>query len=121
MSENQSLRELILSTEDIQSEVVTVPQWGNAKLEIRGMSGKERSRLMQICVDPKTQEIDFSRLYPLIIVATAFDPETGEKVFSSDDIDALNEKSGAALEYVGKVAARLSGMDREDVEELGKL
>lgn len=118
MSENKSLRESILAFDDIESETVEVPQWGGIKVEVRGMSGKERAGLMKrAMVDG---ELDFERLYPLLIVATVFDPESGDKVFSEKDLNALNEKSGAALEHVGKVAARLSGMNQEAADDMGK-
>lgn len=114
-----SLRDRILAIEDIPTETITVPQWGNISLQIRGMSGKDRSGLMKSALD-SNNELDFSKLYPLLIIATAHDPETGERVFSDSDLNAINEKSGAALELVGKVAARLSGMDKESSDDMGK-
>ena len=44
----------------------------------------------------------------------------GSLVFHDGDIDALAGKSGAALDRLYEVAARLSGIGDQDVEELTK-
>lgn len=114
-----NLRELILQSDDIPVETITVKQWGGVELEIRGMNGKERAKLLRGSMSDEG-ELDFEKLYPLLIVACSYDPETGDKVFTEADLDLLNSKSGAALETVGQVCARLSGMDKKDVDDLGK-
>lgn len=116
---SKNLRDLILQSDDIPVEVITVKQWGDVELEIRGMNGRDRAKLLRGSMD-ENNELDFEKLYPLLILSCSFDPETGEKVFTEKDLDALNAKSGAALESVGQVCARLSGMDKKDADDLGK-
>lgn len=119
MTAVSKLRDKILAAEDIESEVVPVPQW-DAKIEVRALDGRARARFFTQYINPETGDMDYERMYPSLLIQTCFDPETGEKVFTDDDHDALNAKSGAALETVAKVALRLSGLGKDAVKEAGK-
>lgn len=110
-----SLRETIIAAVDIVSEPIDVPEWG-VKLDIRGMDGLSRARMLRECMDPETGTMDFEKLYPELIIKTAIDPTTGEHVFADDDVAILNTKAGATLEKVAKVSMRVSGLDREATE-----
>lgn len=104
----KSLRERILSAQDIQSERVYVPEW-DVEVEVRSMTGAQRARVLQgATVDG---EVDLERLYPILLIETVYDPETGEPVFEAADRDALNGKNSGALERIAKVAMRLSGIE----------
>lgn len=116
---SKSLRERILEKDDRPSELIEVPQWGE-KIKVVGMSAKERAKLLRRITNPETGEMDIELMYPMLAIATAHDPESGEKLFSDDDIDALNDKSGAAMEVLGSAASRLSGMNQNEVNEMGK-
>ena len=113
------LRSKILGSKDLPSEIVEVPQW-KVKVKVVGMSAGARGLLIEKSMNKKTGELDFTKLYPLLVVDTVYDPDTDEKVFEHDDIEELLKKSGAAMEVIGQAALRLSGFDGEDVEELGK-
>lgn len=102
------IREQILAARDIRSETVAVPEWG-VTVEVRGLTGTQRARLMKNGFDARGA-VDFERLYPELIIASVFDPETGEPVFGDADREALNAKSGAALEQVAQAAMRISGL-----------
>jgi len=107
------LRKTILEADDIESEIIDVPQWG-IKVEIRGMSSKERAKLLKST--SVNGEVDFDRWFPDLIIATAHDPETGDKIFEPADREALNAKSGAAITKLAEAASRLSGLGEADVE-----
>lgn len=109
-----NLRDLILSANDIKSEKVHVDVW-DVDLEIRGLTGKERAELLQQCFTPQGG-MDLEKMYPLLAIMSVHDPETGEKVFQPEDRDALNEKSGAALEQIAQVAMKLSGMEPDSFD-----
>lgn len=113
-----SLRDLILQKDDIETEIVPVPQWG-VELEVRGLSGRARAAFMREFIQ-KDGELDYDRLYPALVINTVHDPATGERVFTDADYEAINAKSGAALETVAKVATRLSGLDEGAVDKAGK-
>jgi len=113
-----SIRDQILAKQDIPSEMVDVPEWG-VKVEVRGMTGAERTRIM----DKATQnagDVNLQFVYPEIVIATAFDPESGEQVFKPNDRDALLAKSATALDRIAAVGMRLSGFTAESADDMGK-
>lgn len=113
-----SLRERILSASDIRRETVQVPEWGVA-VEVRGLTGAQRAKLMKNGFDARGTA-DFEKLYPELLIVSSFDPQTGEPVFTEADRDALNAKSGSALERVAQAAMRLSGLSPEAAEQAEK-
>jgi hypothetical protein len=113
-----SLRDRILSADDIGREVIEVSQWG-VSLEVRTLSAVQRSRMLKTCTLPD-ETIDLDRLYPMLIIGTSFDPETGEAVFTESDISALQEKSASAVEFVATKAMAMSGMTPKAVDVEGK-
>jgi len=113
-----SLRDQIFAIQDIPSEMVDIPEWG-VKLEVRGMTGAERTRIMDLAVDNKGG-INLQFVYPEIVIATAFDPETGLQVFTPSDRGTLLSKSATALDRLAGVGMRLSGFTQESADEKGK-
>lgn len=113
-----SLRDRIIATNDTQSELVNVPEWG-VDIEIRGMSGAARAQMTQAAADNEGG-VNYVRMMPNIVIGCVFDPETGERVFNDDDHEIVMEKSGSALDNIVKVAMRLSGFGDKAVDEAGK-
>lgn len=113
-----SLRDRILSANDIESHVVHVEQW-NVDIEIRTVTALERARLVKGCTD-ENGNVDMERMAPTLIVASCFDPETGNKVFSDEDVEALQEKSSGAIDFVAQKAMEYSGLAPKAVDVEGK-
>lgn len=113
-AKTKTKRERILEADDLQTEVVPVPEW-DEKIEVRGMDGLSRAKFMRQVAE--AGDVSYERWYPELIIATSFDPETGDKVFGPADRDPLNKKAGAALSRLGDVASRLSGLAVADVDE----
>lgn len=113
-----SLRDRILAADDIGTELLEVPQWG-VTIEVRTMSAGKRSRMLQTC-SLGDGTVDLDQLYPMIIIACVFDPETGDQVFSEIDIAALKEKSASSIEFVAQKAMSMSGMSASAIDEEGK-
>lgn len=113
-----SLRDRILSSKDIKSSVVHVEAW-DTDLDIRTLTALERSRLISQCTK-SDGNIDLEKMYPLLIIAGVYDPESGEKVFTAEDITLLQDKSAQAIEFVAQEVMRVSGMDNKAVDEEGK-
>lgn len=115
---NMLSREAILETTDLMTEVVEVPEWAGAVL-VKALSGTERDRFEASIAQRKGKRTRWNmtniraRLCQLCVV----DGE-GKRVFKRGDVDALGQKSAAALDRVFEVAMRLSGMRDEDIEEL---
>ena len=113
-----SIRDQILATQDIPSEIVDVPEWG-VKVEVRGMTGAERTRIMDLAVDQKGG-VNLQFVYPEIVIATSFDQEKGEQIFGPQDRGALLAKSATALDRLASVGMRLSGFTQESADVAGK-
>ncbi len=112
-----SLRDQILNSNDIPKELVKVKEW-NTEIEVRGMTGAERTRILDLAQDEKGMNLQM--VYPEIVISTAFDPISGEKIFSPEDRTALLSKSANALDSLATVGMRLSGFLAETSNDLGK-
>lgn len=112
------LRDQILQAQDIPSEMVEVPEWG-VLVEVRGMTGAERTRIMDLAMDGGG-ELKLQTVYPEIVIATSFDPEGGQQIFAPADRDALLSKSANALDRLAMVGMRLSGFTQEAADAVGK-
>lgn len=113
-----SLRDQILNIQDIPSEIVKIKEWG-IDVEVRGMTGAERTRILDLAMN-NNGLMNLQMVYPEIVISTAFDPSTGEQIFSPEDRTALLSKSATALDSLATVGMRLSGFTKEVDDELGK-
>ena len=113
-----SLRDQILASDDIPSEKVPIPEWG-VTVEVRGMTGAERTRIMDKAVDQQGG-VNLQFVYPEIVIATSFDDVTGEQIFKPSDRDTLLTKSAVALDRLAQVGMRLSGFTQESSDAAGK-
>lgn len=113
-----SLRDRILSANDIQSNTIHVDAW-DVDLDIRTLTASDRSRLIAMCTNGDGT-VDMDKMYPLLIIAGVYDPETNEKVFTSEDMSLIQDKSSGAVEVVATEVMRLSGMSAKAVDEEGK-
>jgi hypothetical protein len=112
-----SLRDQILNSNDIPKELVKVKEW-NVEIEVRGMTGAERTRILDLAQGDGGMNLQM--VYPEIVISTAFDVETGEKIFNPEDRTALLSKSANALDALATVGMRLSGFLAETSDDLGK-
>lgn len=113
-------REAILAVSDIQTEDVDVPEWGGT-VRVKGLTGTERDAFEQSCVSGTGKKATFkmNNIRARLVAKTAID-ENGALIFQEADVEVLGQKSGAALDRVFTVAQRLSGLTKEDIEELEK-
>lgn len=110
----------ILSAADTASETVEVPEWGGT-VAIRGMTGCERDAWEAWCFS-KREEWGTAigpNIRAAVLVRTIVD-ESGVRVFSEDDVESLGGKSGAVVDRLYGVAARLSGISAKDTDDLKK-
>jgi len=114
----------ILKADDRPTEEVAVVEWGGEVL-VRGLDGQGRDEYfasMTVQRDPKKPpSLDAANVTAKLVarfIVEWDDPET--LMFTQSDVHALGLKSAVALDRVGEVAARLSGLSDEDMEALGK-
>lgn len=120
------LAQAIFAADDISSTEIEVPEWG-VTLELRSPDALRRAALVKGMIpddwDPNSStppRPDMARMYTSVIIATAYDPETGEPVFTEADAVFLGQKNGVVVERVGAEAMKVAGLNAEAVEE-GKL
>lgn len=113
-----NLRDKILAADDIQVELVEVPEW-DVIVEVRGMSGNDRSRIIEVA-SSEEGGISIGRLYAETVIAATFDPDTGERVFGDGDVDALLSKASAPIDRIATVGMRLARMEAGATEAAKK-
>ena len=111
----KSIRDIALNAKDVRTELVTVPEWDDVKIEVRGFTLGERLAFYDRVADDG--QVNRENFLPELVIASSFDPDSGQKVFEAADRDMLKTKSAAALERLTTVATRLSGMSDDDVTD----
>lgn len=113
---NMLTRAAIFAAQDVKSEVVPVPEWGGS-VTVQELSGNQRVRwentVNALGKDPGI------RILSALVVCSVVD-ESGDPIFTADDVEALGNKSAVALERVYNVATRLSGLRTSDVDNAVK-
>lgn len=115
-----NLREKILNSSDIKKELITIEEWDGVTIEVRTLTGKSRSDVLKSAMDKAGGSLDFEKIYPEIIIAACFDPETGVKIFEKTDRDIINTKSSKCVETLAKLALKMAGLDGDAKEEIEK-
>lgn len=116
-------KDAILSADDTQMELVEVPEWGGS-VWIRGLTGADRDMFEESMLSQRKKgqkrEVNFVNFRAKLVTrAVVTGPEIDAPLmFSPEDIKALGNKSGRALQRVFKVAQDLSGLSADDVDEL---
>ena len=110
----------ILAAQDRQTEDIEVPEWGGA-VRVRSFIGRERDAFESSMVrgDGRDHTVDLTNMRTRLVGLTVID-ETGQRLFTDEEVDLLGAKSGAALDRVFAVAQKLNGLSGADVEELSK-
>ena len=115
-------RENILEIQDIQIELVQIPEWGeDAVVYVKGMTGAERDKFESslVVLRGKSQTLNMANIRAKLASLTICD-ENGKRLFSEQDVQVLSQKSASALQRVFVVAQKLSRIGDEDIEELAE-
>jgi len=112
-------RETILAHKSLKSELVSVPEWGGT-VRVRELTGAERDlyeaalvRMQKGGKHSLTMDNARARLVSLSVI-----DEKGSRIFTDADVVRLGNLSSTGLSTVFDVAARLSKITAEDMEEL---
>jgi hypothetical protein len=115
-------KDQILKADDRPIEEVEVHEWGGSVL-VRGMDGIGRDEFFaSMAVQRgKQQVMDVANATAKLVARSILDPDDRDQLmFTPQEVAELGTKGAAALERVGSVAQRLSGLTDEDMAELGK-
>lgn len=115
-------RDQILAAEDQKREKVGIPEWGGpgAYVIVKGMTGDERDSYEATILEQKKSGRFKTRLKGArakLVVRCVVDDED-KPLFTVMDVDRLGQKNAAVLDRIWEVAARLSGLKEDDLEEL---
>lgn len=112
-------RDAILGADDIATESVDVPEWGD-KVLVRGLDGEGRDAFESSIrrIHPSGEmELDQRNARAKLLVRCLVDDD-GERLFADRDAPELGKKSAIVLDRLYEVAARLSGLSDEAKAEL---
>jgi hypothetical protein len=120
-----SARDLLLGAVELPRETVPVPELGlGTTFTLQCMSGEKRDAfelsLTALTANQKRRLPDPTNYRAKLLVFSIIDPETGELVFTPNDIPAVGKIRADVLSRLADVAQRLSGIRREDVEDAEK-
>lgn len=86
---------------------------------VQELTGKERDAFERSCVKPdgkKTKE-DMTNLRAKLLVLAVRD-DNGDRLLQDGDVESVGRLPAGDIQAVFETAARLSGITKEDVEEL---
>ena len=111
----------ILAQDDLKTEDIQIPEWGDAWVRVRTLNASERDHFEASVTQRNGKKITTNleniraRLCLLCLV-----DENGDRLFQEEDTFPLGGKSASALDRIFTVAQRLNGLRDEDVDELAK-
>ena len=111
-------RDQILGVKDIKTETVEVPEWGGSVL-VRSLGAVELDELEQMNQEAqgKDERVNLRGVRARLAMLSVVD-ESGRRVFTQADIEALNRKSGRAVNRIVTKAQELSGVTDKDVKDM---
>jgi len=110
-------KDQILAADDIESEVIDVPEWGGA-VRVATMTGEIRDRFEAACL-AAGEDANMDNVRAKMVAFSIVD-EQGNLMFSPADVQALGGKSSKALDRVFDTSQRLSKITANEVEDLAK-
>ena|SRR3990172_13029211 len=111
----KSLRDRVLSHPRTKGEALEIPEW-DVTVELRSMSIAQKGALIG---DEEPKPSKLMLMLPEVIVFTCCDPESGEPIFTPEDLAWLQTQPASVIERVATEGLRVSGLD-EEAEDRGK-
>ena len=114
------LRSTILAAADSPTETVDVPEWG-VKVGIKSMSAKSRAGVMELAQQGEGIDADkVLGMWARTLQGCIVDPDTGDTIFTEEDMEALMDKSATVIERLWTMCFEQSGMTEDKANEAGK-
>jgi hypothetical protein len=111
------LKSRIAKKKTRQSEIVTIEEWGE-KILLKGMSAKEADQFEDEVI--KGGQLVMDNFRAKLAVRCAYDPDSGERIWSDEEADELGAHSGAVVNKLFLKARKFSGMEDGAVERAEK-
>lgn len=108
---------------DLLREYVHTPEWGDydTYVCVQSLTGTQRDRYEGEIIDQRgggKAVFKFANARAKLVQACLIDEDTGELLFSPQEIDQLGERSALALDRVFTACQKLSGLRKEDIDTL---
>ena len=114
-------REQILSADDIKTQWVPVPEWGeDAELLVSGWTARTRDRFDTILSDAVARGDSNRDARGMVVALSVVDPDTREPLFTVDDIEALSKKSQKPIQRLFEAAGALNPLSDHVIEAAAK-
>jgi hypothetical protein len=110
-------KDAILNADDLQTETVSVPEWGGEVI-VKTLTGMERDEFENSILGD-TEKPDITNVRAKAVALSVVD-QSGDRLFSPEDVLKLGKKNGRALDRIFAVVQRLNGLRKKDMEELIK-
>ena len=112
------LADKIRQADDREVEIIDVDAWG-VKIGVRSMTALQRSHMQEEWA--AENENTATTLFSMGLLHCCFDPDTGEQVFTEEDLEwLLAEKSAQTVDTVAQACLKISGLSGDSVDEVGK-
>lgn len=103
-------KEQIFAANDLQSVDVEVPEWGGS-VKVKAMSAIDR-----INFEKSQKDMHSSELIIQLVILTCIDKD-GNRLFTNDDLEQLQEKSPNAILRIFNEAIKLNLLNDDKLEE----
>lgn len=113
-------KQQIKDAPDLRTEDIKCPEWGGT-VRVRNLTGREHD-YWEECVTVQKGErsrINFDSLRPKLVRLGAIGDD-GKQLFDDVDVRMLAEKSSLPVSRLFNAISRLSGISKEDVDEMEK-
>ncbi len=119
MSKILSKQDLVQARDQVL-EPVEVPEWGG-RVYMRSISARERGQIEAAAAQfQKGKNDSYVRTFSMRLVALSLCDEKGNRLLEENEFELLAQRNAAVIGRLSKVALRLSGFSKEDMEELEK-
>ena len=111
-------KESILTKDDLKSEIVLIPEWGDS-VRVWMLTGADRDAYEQLLIEQRGPDVGTNvKNIRARLAAFCVRDDNNERLFLDAEIDALGKKNAKALDRIYEVAYRLNAFGRREVEEL---
>lgn len=121
----------ILLADDLAEEDVFVEEWGGW-VTVREITAADRdwmdAEMLKdaqegrgvILENDQGNKFGADAFRLRLVTLSLVDKNTGERLFSNKQVEALGRKSNSAINNLSTVVLRVNGMTEEDIQEMGK-
>ena len=104
----------IFKADDLPTKDMDIPEWGGT-LTVRTLTGIERDEWESAFVNQ--DKIAIRGLKARLVQLTTMNGD-GQQMFTKADLQKINSKSASVIDRIFQVSQRLSGLTKEDAEEM---